>query len=143
MTSSDKRMDRALEGLPILAPGCSAWRAIDARLDALESRARVRKLCRYSGALAASVLIAVLAFGSWHAAQEGMDELQRIVDTAIRDARPDLMFSSHRYSGDSPALDALLVNAAPRGAAKGRYIGDAAQDGEKTESGVESASNEF
>ena len=136
-------MDRALEGLPILAPGYSAWQAIDAHLNGLESRARIRKLCKYSGALAASVLIAVLAFGSWHAAQEGMGELQKIVDTAIRDARPDLMFSSHRYSGDNPALDALLVNAAPRGAAKGRFIGDAAQDGAKTGSATESASNEF
>jgi len=137
-------MDRALKGLPILAPGCSAWQAIEAHLNAMGARSRNRNLYKYLGAAAASLVFVVLVLGGWHASEKGVDELQNIVDAAIRDARPGLMFSSHRYDGENPPLEALLVKAAPRDISKDRPVGEAPrQEGARSRSPAENGNKAF
>jgi len=142
MTINDRKMDRALAGLSMQTPQCSAWPAIDACLQRANGRARKQKYFKYSAA-AASVMVVVAGLNNWQTAHEGIDELQKIVDNAVRDARPSLMFSSHQYSADSSALDALLVTAKPRDDVKGKFLSDGGRKTDEIKNPSQGVTNEF
>lgn len=124
-TVCDKTMDRALSALQVMTPPCSSWSAIEACLDSAAARARMVRRARLSAvALAASVLLAAMLINGWTSAHQSLGELQKTVDAAIQDARPQATFSGHQFEGRQPALEALLVSSRSRDQVKGKFIGD-------------------
>lgn len=134
MTSSDRKMDRALAGLRQEVPSCSVWPTVEAYLDNREKRMRRQRQLGYSAlAMAASVAAVMVLVNNWESVQQPMADLQKTVDTAIRDARPQAVFSGHSYGSGQPKLETLLVSAKPRSDARGRFIGAGEAEAGKTQ----------
>jgi len=125
MTSSDKKMDRALSSMPVLAPGYSAWPAVQARLDEQVRSRRKRRVMGYGfSGIAASLMIALGVASQFAAEPKPSVNLQSTVDAAIRDARPQAMFTGFSLTEPRPELRALLVSAKPRGEIQAVHLGE-------------------
>ena len=125
MTSSDKKMDRTLSSLPVLAPGYSAWPAVEACLDEQARNRRKRRVIGYGfSGVAASLMIALGVASQFAAEPKPAMNLQSTVDAAIRDARPQPMFTGFSPTEPRPELRALLVSAEPRGEIQAVNLGD-------------------
>jgi hypothetical protein len=115
MTSSDKKMDRALASLAQVAPQRSVWPEIENRL---KQHQRSRYWRRWFGvsasAVAASLLVGMLVVHQRQPAEGPVDDFQKTIDAAIRDARPAARFTGLEYVGSKPSLEALLISSTPR-----------------------------
>jgi len=133
MTSSDKRMDRALAELAVLSPPCSAWSAVEAYLNRAEIRGRRwRYLGFVSAAMAASFVVAVLV-SNFPPRSEAISGLHKTVEAAIRDAMPKASFTDLQISAGKTSLEKLLVSAKPRQAIQGKFLGGASANTAKSE----------
>ena len=118
MTDSDRQMDRALGELPSLEPARTVWPQLEAQLDRQEKRLRFRTVARYAAsAVAASLaVVAVLIYSPVDRQPERVSpvELQKTVENAVKDARPEATFSNLELNGRPRTLEALKVSAKPR-----------------------------
>ena len=130
MTDSDRQMDRGLRGLSTLQPTRSVWPELEKQIARRERQSRRRYLFRFSApAVAASLMLALLILNNFDRQAEQEILLQKTVENAVKNARPQATFSNLEIADGDYRVEALLVAAKPR-RAEAVYAAETSTDSE-------------
>ena len=129
--NSDSRMDRELRNLATLGPARSLWPELEKSLNRRERRRRRHSLLRYllPGVAASVMVVALFLVNRAEDVNRALD-MQKTVENAVQDARPQASFSNLKLDGRQRNLEALLVSAKPR-RPEINFLNNAAGQGEK------------
>ncbi len=102
-TDIDKVIDNALAELPEIPAPRSVWRAVEAEMDRINARLRLRRLLLAGGAGIAAALVVTSALllesRAYRVDHSESATLADTVTTAVRQARPRAQFTGHAYGG--------------------------------------------